>query len=77
MGISLGSLTCIGLLALVVFLLCRRKRSRKRKPDAIIPEGKTFPPVQGVHQLDAQDKPHLLDPQDPRPGANPVWEMAG
>lgn len=76
-GISVGSAVGVILLALGAFLLYRRKQ-RRRVVCAPSPSIKAETPAQKeVYQLNAEDAPHLLDPQDPRPGANPVWELHG
>ena len=80
MGIVIGAIAGVALLALGAFFLGRRRR--RHEPAPIPPEGPysykdAYSGNTQAYQLSATEGPHMLDAQDPRPGARPVWELSG
>ncbi|KAK3294595.1 uncharacterized protein B0H64DRAFT_401076 [Chaetomium fimeti] len=91
-GLALGSVGAVVLLAIAAILF-RQHRRRKARGSGISSSSAGItsparsdttsllpPPPTGLkdlHQLDGGSRPQMLEAPDPRPGARLAWEMAG
>ncbi|KAH6876540.1 hypothetical protein B0T10DRAFT_197086 [Thelonectria olida] len=74
-GIVVGAALGVALLGVGAFFF--RRRRQKRNAVAPAYEPKETPRQKEIYQLEAYERPALMDPQDSRPGATPVWELHG
>ncbi|KAI5460823.1 hypothetical protein BGZ63DRAFT_358899 [Mariannaea sp. PMI_226] len=78
-GITVGVIAGVALLAIgAVFFRRRRKQRQQQSANVFSPILYKLTPAQKeIYQLETQERPQLLDPQDPRSDVRPRWELSG